>query len=470
MYLRQVGGRPLVQGVVRTEWPAGTEAAGRIATWTRLFLASVSLWNQFQPRSVAVRLTYDPGRPLTSVHAFVADAAEADRLRLVLAAFLRTDQIATGHTEAPLSAEDLQAGELHNVARVGIAPERLSTSDGNTIHYNVRLSELIGRVFEAASGLGLPCSFEMQAAGWQVPREILRPVLYAAAHLQDSAAAPADLVRDQMQLGDRLKRAQWHMEECLASPAGLEPLRRTLGHILESTIYARLGAPPAVETIDQERARCFALLVHPSQLLPAWTPAENRGIAGADSREAVEKALACQAAGVGNALVHTGGAGSPAAPVLTAHSAPPPNPTSAPMSTYIGAPFLFVSYARMDSERVYPVVEDLRRKGISVWIDRQLQTGDEWLDELEQRLCQCSGVLAFVSPAFAASRYCGREVRYADALPRQMFPVYLEPTPLTGALKFILQPVQGTNVYDEGASDRLIEAIRRHAPAAVYSA
>lgn len=463
MYLRQLGEQPLVQGFVRTEWPSGAEAAGRIAAWTRLFLASVSLWRQFRPRSVAVRLTHTPGRPLTSVHAFVADAADAGRLRLVLAAFLRTGRIATGNTEAPMSADDLQTGgfELHDAVRVGISPERLSTSDGNTIHYNLRLSALIGPMFEAASGLGLTCSFEMQAASWSVPRESLRAVLYGAAHLQDSTAAPADLVRDQMQLGERLKRAQWHMEECLASPAGAQPLSLTLGHILESTIYARLGAPPAVEVIDRERAPCFARLVHPSQLVPGWVPTENRGIAGAETPEAVESALACAAIGIGERLAPAGGGGVVSAPVRpgSADSGLKPD----------GAPFLFVSYARADGERVYPVVDGLRQRGVSVWIDRELQIGDVWLDELEQRLNQCSGVLAFISPAFAASRYCGREICYADALARQVFPIYLEPTPLSGALKFILQSVQSTTVHDASARDGLVDAIRRHAPAVVRS-
>ena len=115
----QSNGQPLVQGVIRTEWPAGTDTSRRIGNWTRLFLASVALWGQFRPRSVAVRLSFTPGRPVTSVHSFVSVAAEAPRLRLVLAALLRTDQIASGHTEAPLSADDALLRDLEPPASSG---------------------------------------------------------------------------------------------------------------------------------------------------------------------------------------------------------------------------------------------------------------------------------------------------------------------------------------------------------------
>jgi hypothetical protein len=463
MYLRQLGDGQLVQGYVRTRWPTGAEAAGRIANWARLFRASVALWSQFRPRSVAVRLTNTPGQSLVSVHAFVTEAAEAGRLRQVLAAFLRTDQIASGHTEVPLTAEDIQADEfeLRNAARVGIVPERLSTSDGNALRYNVRLSELVGRILETASGLGLPCSYEMQAAGWSMPREVLRTVLYDASHLQDSAAAPADLVRDQAQLADRLRRAQWHVEECITSPVGAEPLSKTLGHVLEGTIYARLGAPPAVSMVSPQQAASFTRLIHSSQLVAGWTPSEGQAVAGAESREGVEAALACRAAGIDAMLAYGAAAVGPTSPTLIA--------PGGPMLQQSGGPFLFISYARTDGERVYPLVEGLRQRGVSVWIDRQLQTGDAWLDELEQKLNQSSGLLAFVSPAFMASRYCGREVRYADALSRQLFPVYLEPTELMGSLRFILQPLQGMTVSDARSNDRLLDAIRHHAPAVLRS-
>src|SRR5262245_22339989 len=328
MYLRQLGDGQLVQGFVKTQWPAGTEAAGRIARWAWLYRASVSLWGQFQPRSVALRLSYQPGLPLTSVHSFVSEAAEAGRMRQVLAAFLRTDQVTSGHTEAPLSVEDLQAGELElNVARVGIVPERLSTSDGNALYYNVRLSELVGRMFESASGLGLPCSYEMQAAAWSVPRELLRHVLYGVARLQDSAAAPADLVRDQAQLAERLRRAQWHVEECLASPAGAEPLSKTLEHVLDSTIYARLGAAPAVRMVAPERAPAFARLVHSSQLVAGWAPSESQAIAGAETTEGVEAALASRVAGLDAMLTSSAGARGPVAPTPVARGTPVPQHT-----------------------------------------------------------------------------------------------------------------------------------------------
>jgi hypothetical protein len=90
--------------------------------------------------------------------------------------------------------------------------------------------------------------------------------------------------------------------------------------------------------------------------------------------------------------------------------------------------------------------------------------GDQWLDELEQRINQSRGVLAFLSPAFVESRYCGREVRYADALPRKIIPLSLEPTQLSGGLKFILHSVQTLSTNKANSAEELLAAIRQHAP------
>ena len=55
---------------------------------------------------------------------------------------------------------------------------------------------------------------------------------------------------------------------------------------------------------------------------------------------------------------------------------------------------------------------------------------------------RCSGILAFVTASFVASKYCGREVRFGDALNKKIVPIYLEPVELSGGMNFILHATQ----------------------------
>jgi hypothetical protein len=150
---------------------------------------------------------------------------------------------------------------------------------------------------------------------------------------------------------------------------------------------------------------------------------------------------------------------------------PPPAPAPAgtlhgPATPGNGAPFLFVSYARADGDRVYPVIEELIQHGASVWIDRRIVGGDDWVVELETRILHCTGILAFVSRSFVASKYCGRELRFGDALNKTIIPVFLEPAELSGGLNFILHAIQRVMLADNADLAPVISAVQMQAPAA----
>jgi hypothetical protein len=133
-------------------------------------------------------------------------------------------------------------------------------------------------------------------------------------------------------------------------------------------------------------------------------------------------------------------------------------------------PFLFISYARADGERVYPMVDDLARIGASIWIDRRIVGGDDWVVELETRLLRCSGILAFVSTSFVTSKYCGREVRFGDALNKKIIPIYLESVELSGGLNFIMHAMQKVMMIQRSDSTDIVTAIKTHMPMAYAGA
>lgn len=99
--------------------------------------------------------------------------------------------------------------------------------------------------------------------------------------------------------------------------------------------------------------------------------------------------------------------------------------------------YLFVSYARQDSERVLPIVElvreecRLRALDVDVWIDMQrLIPGQRWDDEISRVLRDSIGLLVFVSPTAMKSDWVGREiVAFAENMNRLIIPVILRHVP-----------------------------------------
>jgi hypothetical protein len=118
--------------------------------------------------------------------------------------------------------------------------------------------------------------------------------------------------------------------------------------------------------------------------------------------------------------------------------------------------FAFISYAHSDAARVYDLLKRLGGRNVAYWYDRGIPCGEQWDDELESRLSSCSSLLAFLSPRSVSSRYCRREIKYADILGKPILPVMLENTRLDGGLSFILSSVQYAELSDPHLLDRMV--------------
>lgn len=76
-----------------------------------------------------------------------------------------------------------------------------------------------------------------------------------------------------------------------------------------------------------------------------------------------------------------------------------------PFSAYSGdAPYVFVSYAHHDAERVYPELTWLREQGINIWYDEGITPGSRWSDALANALERAAHFVFLVSPRSAAPR------------------------------------------------------------------
>jgi uncharacterized membrane protein HdeD (DUF308 family) len=90
---------------------------------------------------------------------------------------------------------------------------------------------------------------------------------------------------------------------------------------------------------------------------------------------------------------------------------------------------LFVSYARENKPAVDQLVEHLRTMGYDTWVDAALRGGQDWWDEILDRIADTDVVIAIYSAAALNSTACAREFEWATALGKPLVPVAVEPPP-----------------------------------------
>lgn len=105
-------------------------------------------------------------------------------------------------------------------------------------------------------------------------------------------------------------------------------------------------------------------------------------------------------------------------------------------------PYIFVSYAHRDSDRVFPILEELDRRGYRVWYDDGIAPGSEWPENIAQHLDGCSLTLAFISPSSIASANCRREVTFALSKRKNFLGIILEPTEMSLGMEMQLSAQQ----------------------------
>lgn len=89
-------------------------------------------------------------------------------------------------------------------------------------------------------------------------------------------------------------------------------------------------------------------------------------------------------------------------------------------------PYIFVSYAHKDSDKVVPVIIKLQQLGFRVWFDLGIEAGTEWSNNIAAHLKDCNAFLFFTSHNSAVSENCLDEVAYAKAYNKSSLMVFLE--------------------------------------------
>ena len=146
----------------------------------------------------------------------------------------------------------------------------------------------------------------------------------------------------------------------------------------------------------------------------------------------------------------------PAAPFVPAATAAPADAGS----------YVFLSYAHADRLFAQQVVERLTQAGLKVWYDTGIEPGTAWDDTLEQRIRGACAVVACVSSSFEQSRWCTRELKFADFLRKTIVPVAAQPWTWGEGLQLMFQSLQ-VCTFDHGrGTPSLLATLRANVTAA----
>jgi len=89
-------------------------------------------------------------------------------------------------------------------------------------------------------------------------------------------------------------------------------------------------------------------------------------------------------------------------------------------------PYIFVSYAHKNSERVLEIINDLRNKHYLLWYDEGIPAGSDWPQNIADHMSACDSVLMFLSKEFYDSPNCAMEVSEAQKQHKRIYQFNLE--------------------------------------------
>ena len=123
-------------------------------------------------------------------------------------------------------------------------------------------------------------------------------------------------------------------------------------------------------------------------------------------------------------------------------------------------PYLFVSYASADRERVWPVVDALRAAGVATWLDEQgIAGGENYAAEIGSAVKGAALLLLMASPASLSSRNVRQEIALAWRYERPFVPLRLDPVGIPDELAYWLEAAQWVDVLNKPASEWLPQVL-----------
>ena len=124
---------------------------------------------------------------------------------------------------------------------------------------------------------------------------------------------------------------------------------------------------------------------------------------------------------------------------------------------------IFISYSRKDSDRVMPLVKQLREVGYSVWLDdSHIESASLWAEQIVEGLKNCKVLMLMCSKDSLASKNVLKEVMLASELEKTLLPVYLEECELPSRFQYQLAGIQHIDLFkpsDKQPVEQLSDAL-----------
>ena len=122
-------------------------------------------------------------------------------------------------------------------------------------------------------------------------------------------------------------------------------------------------------------------------------------------------------------------------------------------------PYIFVSYAHSDNDKVLALIEALQNRGFRIWYDIGIEVGSEWPEYIARHLLNSSCVIGFISPAAAASHNCKSEITYAIDKRKPFLCIYLEDFELSPGMEMQLGTLQAIYYYRHKNDDSFLKSL-----------
>ena len=121
-------------------------------------------------------------------------------------------------------------------------------------------------------------------------------------------------------------------------------------------------------------------------------------------------------------------------------------------------PYLFISYAHADREKVMPILELLSAADARIWYDVSIVAGSVWPEYIANHLEDSACVLCFLSENYNASDNCREEHEYAKQLKKPIMYVVLEQFKMSSGMK--MQTSEKQMLFcDSSSSENVVEKL-----------
>ena len=140
--------------------------------------------------------------------------------------------------------------------------------------------------------------------------------------------------------------------------------------------------------------------------------------------------------------------------------APAPKSPALPVPDSGDGPYAFLSYSHRNTEKAMEIIRMLQENGYRIWFDDEIEGGTGWRDSLATKIEGCSVFVLLMSEEYQKSKYCKRELYFADTNDKPMLQISIDGTPLSSEFKFILGGIQAIRL-SSSPDHKFLEKLRK---------